>query len=143
LALTKAEKRKLKKQKRLEEKKQAESAKKSKSTKRNIIIIAIIVLVAAYAIFSFFSNSNNPAYYDDFAKCLTEKGLVVYGAEWCTYTAGQKEMFGKSFQYVNYKDYAETTGVTTTPTWELDGERYPKVQTIERLSEISGCSLPG
>jgi len=142
LALTKAEKRKLKKQKRVEERTRWESKRRKKSTKRNVIVAGIVVIAVAFIVFSIVSNKQKPGYYDDFAKCLSEKGMVIYGASWCKYTAGQKQMFGKSAEYLNYKDYTETTGITTTPTWEFEGQRYPRAQSFERLNEISGCPLP-
>ncbi len=80
--------------------------------------------------------------YDSFAKCLTVKGAVMYGAiEWCKYTQGQAAMFGKSFQYVNYKDEKELTGIKTRPTWVIDGKWYEKVQSFDSLAAATGCKI--
>lgn len=142
MALTKSEKRKLKKSKRLEAKNQAKIA-RSKSRKSKLIASAsIAVLVIGFFVVSAIINNAKPGYYDDFARCLSEKGMVIYGAEWCTYTAAQKQMFGKSFEFINYQDYTTVSGISTTPTWEFENERYPRVQTFEKLSELTDCELP-
>ena len=61
--------------------------------------------------------------YDSFAKCLTEKGAVMYGAVWCAHCKDQKKAFGDSFQYIKYVECTENTklclddGVNGYPTW--------------------------
>ena len=107
---------------------------KAKKKKKLIVIAAVVLLIIvagiAYSIVS-------PGKYDNFAKCLTEKGAVMYGEDWCQYTNAQKAMFGKSFKYVNYE---VKTGLNTRPTWVIDGKTYEKVQSFERLAELTGCS---
>src|SRR3989338_281740 len=84
---------------RLEQQKQfQEHHLKSSKSKYYILasVIGIVVLAAAaYSVYSI----NKPGEYDNFAKCLSEKGAVMYGAmDWCKYTQAQKAMFGKSFR---------------------------------------------
>ncbi len=113
-----------------------EHAKKKKRTKRLIIFSIIALLVAGFSV----QRALAPGAYDGFAKCLAEKGAIIYGAiEWCKYTKEQAGMFGKSFKYLNYKDYKEIDNVKKTPTWVFKGERYEGVQSFQRLSEITGC----
>ncbi len=99
-----------------------------------------------------------PTALDDFAKCLTEKGMKFYGSEACGYCNQEKELFGDSMQYINYiecKD-EETGGATAecqaegiyvpgglgVPTWQLpDGEMSPGYKSLKQLAELSGCSL--
>lgn len=71
------------------------------------------------------------AKYDSFAKCLTEKGVKMYGAYWCGHCANQKKAFGESFKYVNYIECADENnrniqlevcvkaGIEGYPTWEF------------------------
>jgi len=81
-----------------------------------------------------------PGGFDAFAKCLSEKGAVMYGAiEWCSYTKAQANMFGKSFKFVDYRDHTELDGIQKTPTWVVNGERYPGVQGFDRLAVLTGC----
>ncbi|MFH1972555.1 MAG: thioredoxin domain-containing protein [archaeon] len=82
---------------------------------------------------------------DDFAKYLTEEGVVMVGAEWCGHCQNQKAMFGDSFQYINYVDSvyypeeAASYGVSGYPTWILaDGTQLPGEQSIENLKEKTG-----
>ena len=84
---------------------------------------------------------------DDFAKCLAQKGTVMYGAmDRCAFSQEQKPMFGKSFKYINYKEYTEFPKekgtIRSTPTWIINDQTYEKVQSFDRLSHLTGCELP-
>ena len=102
-----------------------------------VIIIAVVILIG----YSAYANSIAPGPYDNFAKCLTEKGAVMYGAiEWCKYTKEQANMFGKSFKFLDYRDYKQGENIKITPTWIINSERYEKVQGFDRLASLTGCS---
>ena len=81
--------------------------------------------------------------YDDFAKYLTEKGVKMYGTEWCSHCKNQKELFGSSFQYINYidcdKNKKECTleNITGYPTWKINNTKYSGEQSLERLAELT------
>ena len=79
-----------------------------------IIVIGVVILVAAglilratvfkgqdTALLNILSKKNYIKL-DDFAKCLTQKSVVMYGAYWCPHCQAQKKLFGSSFKYVNY-----------------------------------------
>jgi len=91
-------------------------------------------------------NNGSPKY-DDFAQCLASKDVKMYGTEWCPHCKAQKELFGKSFQYVDYTDcdkYKEeclVAGVEGYPTWVIDGKSYAGTQSLEKLAYYSGCEL--
>ena len=103
-----------------------------------------ILLVSFLIIVVFMSGG---ASYDNFAKCLSGKGVVVYGNEWCTYTASQKSDFGGSFKYLNYqicdeiKPGCQEKGLKLTPSWEYNGTILHGYQTLETISELTGCPL--
>ncbi len=90
---------------------------------------------------------------DDFAKCLTEKEVKMYGAYWCPHCENNKKAFGDSWQYVTYVECAvegqpqvqtaacTDAGISGYPTWIIDGEKYPGEQTLENLARLSGCTL--
>lgn len=155
MELTKREKRRLRLEKlrhesheaqkeheqRAEQQKQAygqQSKSKSKYYIIAAVIGAVILATAAYSVYSV--NKAGP--YDNFAKCLTEKGAAIYGAmDWCKYTQGQKAMFGKSFKYINYHEFNELQGIKTTPTWVINGAWHENVQSFEQLSALTGCKL--
>lgn len=120
-----------------ERKENAAAKKRNKITILSVIAV-IIMAIIAYSIYS----ASKPGAYDDFAKCLKEKGAVMYGAiEWCQYTKQQAKMFGNSFKYVDYRDYTKGPDIKVTPTWIINNERYGKVQSFERLSELTGCKI--
>ena len=93
-------------------------------------------------------NLNSPGEYDDLAKCLTEKGVKMYGTEWCSHCKNQKTAFGSSFQYVDYvdcdknKEACSSAGVTGYPTWKVGGNNYPGEKQLNILASLSGCTLP-
>jgi protein-disulfide isomerase len=76
---------------------------------------------------------------------LPEKGYAMYGSEYCGACQYQKELFGKSFQYVDYVDCAynenkcKQAQVEYYPTWVVDGNLIVGVQTLDKLSKISDC----
>lgn len=110
-----------------------ESKRKAKTKKKVIaVVVSVLVLFSAFLVYAFVA----PGEYDDFAKCLTEKGAKMYGEDWCQYTQGQKTMFGKSFKYI---DYEVKENLEVRPTWVIDGETYGKVQSFQRLSALTGC----
>lgn len=93
-------------------------------------------------------NSIAPGKYDEFAQCLTEKNVKMYGAYWCQYCAQQKAMFGKSFRYATYIECTEeeqlcnSKNIRTYPTWEINGSRQlVGLQQLSSLATLSGCSL--
>jgi len=111
---------------------------KERKAKRKRVILATVIgvflIIASLIAYSLLS----PGKYDDFAKCLTEKGAVMYGEDWCKYTNAQKGMFGKSFKYINYQ---VKTGLKLRPTWVIDGQTYETVQSFERLAALTGCKI--
>jgi len=113
-------------------------------------MLALLILLAA-------CQGSNPGKYDSLAKCMTEKGVVEYGAFWCSNCAKVKRDFGKSFQYINYIE-CDPRGenaqaqlclekdVKKTPTWtiEKDGvevKRLVGYLNPKELSEFSGCPI--
>ena len=91
---------------------------------------------------------------DDFAKCITTKGAVFYGASWCEHCNNQKAMFGESLQYVKYVECAvvgqpqvqtpecTAAGISGYPTWIINNQSYPGEQTIAGLAKLTGCTAP-
>ncbi len=117
-----------------------------KIKKKHYFFICAILIIAIVGFF-IFKYTTSPGRYDDFAKCLTDKGAVMYGTDWCKYCKQQKNLFGKSFKYVNYKncdvDKAECSaaGVNSFPQWLINGTRYKGLQQLDSLADYSGCRL--
>lgn len=155
MELTKREKRKLRLEKlrqenqeaqkeyeqRFEQQKQIQEQSKGKQSKYYTIAAVVGIIILATAAYSVYSI-NKPSPYDNFAKCLTEKGAVMYGAmDWCKFTQAQKGMFGKSFNYINYHEFQDLPGIKKTPTWVVNGAWHENVQSFEKLSALTGCKL--
>ena len=121
--------------------------KKAKINMRKYFIIFLFLLIILFSILTITSYMRKPGDYDGFAKCLTEKGAIIYGNDYCQYTLKQFGMFGKSKKYLNYikciddEKLCDEKGVKVTPTWEIDGKTYEQVQSFEKLAAISGCEI--
>jgi len=115
--------------------------------KSAMILGVIIILVLIILILNPFKNNSKPGKYDAFAQCLTDAGLKMYGTDWCSHCQNQKELFGSSFQYIDYincdknKETCLIEGVQGYPTWKIDGKSYQGEQTLENFAQITGCEL--
>jgi len=114
--------------------------KNPKKNKKFIVISILFVLIVAGVGYSFV-QSNKPGILDDFAKCLSDKGAIMYGATFCQYSHAQKGMFGSSSKYLDIRDFTEDNNVRKTPTWLITGNYYENVQSFDRLAVLTGCEL--
>jgi len=158
LVLSRSEKKRLKREaaakRREEESRQMQGQIKKKKIQKWVFLLVILGVFLGGVVYAVGKQVMGPGKYDDFARCLTEKGMVEYGAYWCPNCAEQKRMFGKSFKYVNYVEcdargkngnpgLCDAKGVTGYPTWiTAEGEELRGVQQLETLARISGCGLP-
>ncbi len=95
------------------------------------------------------TRESTPNPLDGFAKCLAEKDVTMYGANWCSHCQNEKKEFGSAFTYVPYVECPQNPkkclemGVEGYPTWILkDGRRLVGEQGIEKLAQESGCVVP-
>lgn len=84
-----------------------------------------------------------------FSECLAEKGIVVYGANWCGYTKNLVENLG-GFELVS-PFYVECTQeeelcsqmkITGYPTVMLNGAQANPDRTFEGFAKVTGCTPP-
>ena len=137
---------------------------KSVSPRRRAITIVLIAAAFALAYFlgtqsrnvKFIQKALGQRKYDDFAKCLTDRGVKFYGAWWCPHCTEQKEEFGASIDGAPYVEcgvkgstsaktqVCKDAGITRYPTWQFPptGERVERVFTLEELRDRTGCPLP-
>jgi hypothetical protein len=119
-------------------------------TAMTLFVLGILVFAPQSAV-----KAAGPAKYDAFAKCLTQKKAVMYGAFWCENCKDQKDLFGKSVQYIPYQECAvmgaprqqteqcKYLQIRKYPTWIFsDNERREGTQPLESLSQKTGCKLP-
>src|SRR3989304_4702963 len=99
---------------------------------------------------------------DAFAQCLADKGITMYGADWCPHCQNEKRAFGDSFGFVPYVECPDNPklclekGIEGYPTWIFpdpstgstsspqasSGQAWRKLegeQGIEKLAGESGC----
>ena len=113
-----------------------------------IVVVGLLIFAANDS-----SKSSAPSAYNEFAQCLTDSSVTMYGAWWCSHCESQKDLFGSSFGNVNYVECSNASrgmnktckdaGITGYPTWEFaDGTRVGGEQSFSELASQSGCELP-
>lgn len=114
------------------------------------LIVAAVLGAALYV------NHRDEHKHDNFARCLADRGVKMYGAYWCPHCQEEKEKFGASFEYVPYVECGikgdarrvsqacTDAGIHLYPTWQFPptGERVERVFTLQELSDRTGCPLP-
>ena len=117
------------------------------------LIYAVIVVVAVGIAYFFYHRSQHE--YDAFARCLSDRGVKMYGAWWCPHCQEQKGKFAASFEYAPYVECGvkgdlhgqnpacKEEGIKHYPTWQFPptGERVERVFDLQELSDRTGCPL--
>lgn len=113
-----------------------------------ILGLGIAAIVAVYLLYTE-QRSNANGETDAFAQCLADKGITMYGADWCPHCQNEKKAFGDSFRLVPYVECPDdpqkclAAGINGYPTWVFpDGKKLVGEQGLKKLSEESGCILP-
>jgi len=141
-------------QERRERQKEKLGIKTSSRNWRRIAIYAVLIVAAFGLAYYLFNRADHR--HDAFARCLTDRGVKMYGAWWCPHCVEQKEKFGASFEYVPYVEcgvkgdkraqsqVCKDENVKHYPTWQFPptGERVERIFSLEELSDRTGCSLP-
>ena len=110
--------------------------------------LIILILLTALV----FTACSSTGKHEELAKCLTDKGVRMYGASWCSHCKEQKAEFGKSWRLVAYVECSTASGGQTKicqdagiegyPTWVFpDGTKESGKLSFETLSKLSGCPL--
>lgn len=116
--------------------------------KGKLTLLFITIVVATAIVVAIIISKIAGGKYDAFAECLTDKGTIIYGTEWCSHCKAQKELFGRSFKKVNYvdcdteKETCLKADIAGYPTWKMgDGEALVGTQQLTVLAEKTGCEL--
>lgn len=121
---------------------------------RRIAIYAVAIM--AVLALAYYLNHRAQHQHDAFARCLSARGVKMFGAWWCPHCQEQKEKFGASFEYVPYVECGikgDVNGrsqacidanIAHYPTWQFPptGERVERIMSLEDLSDRTSCSLP-
>lgn len=120
--------------------------------KKNLLWITLISVSVIGLIGYLTYEELKPGQYDAFAKCLSDKDVVMYGAFWCPHCRANKELFKSSWKHVKYIECSTPDGkgkkqicidenIEGYPTWEYNGERKSGEQSLDVLSEWTSCPL--
>lgn len=86
----------------------------------------------------------------NFARCLSKKGIIIYGVYTDAQTQRQKQSFGQDFSYLNYVECKDpNTGMTKKecleykryPVWLINEKEVYGFQTVDHLSDLTGCAI--
>jgi hypothetical protein len=82
------------------------------------------------------------------AEYLRSKGAKFYGAWWCPHCQEQKDLFGPEatlrLPYIECdkddvgRQRCQSAGLRAFPSWEINGQRYEGVLSLEELKQLSG-----
>ena len=97
-------------------------------------------------------QETKPSALEKFAQCLTDKGVKLYGAYWCSHCKHQKKMFKEGLKNLTYVECEKPsggqtepcreTGIRAYPTWIFqNGKRVIGELSLEQISKLSGCTL--
>ncbi len=133
----------------------------NQSKHKLVLVAGVLAIVIASAGLAYkgdgaVNNNSNQAAgkYDDFAKCLKDKGAVFYGAFWCSHCQNQKKSFGTSVEFLPYVECSTPDGkgqlqvcidknIAGYPTWVFsDGSRQSGEVPFATLAAKTGCTLP-
>lgn len=125
----------------------------NKKHKSKYLVLGLIGAALVVAISLYLKANQTPGKLDSFAKCLKNNGAKLYGASWCPHCQNQKALFEKSAKYLPYVECATPGGqginficrdakIEGFPTWVFaDGSRESGEQSLEKISEKTGCKL--
>lgn len=110
-------------------------------------------LSASIVQFERFLQENETDSLKNFAQCLSQKGIKLYGSSQNVETKKQKAIFQKAVNYLTYIECLEPDskellfecqleGIKIFPTWEFPNkERKTGILSLEELKELSGCEF--
>jgi hypothetical protein len=112
-----------------------------------VIVECVLGLVLALGV----AARVDAAAWEEFGRCLTNKGAIFYGASWCPHCRAQQLTLGDAMSHVHYVECADDgkstckkAGVNSYPTWVFgDGSRALGEQSLAHLAAKTGCALPG
>ena len=128
---------------------------KTSNQKWGRIFVYALLIAAAFGL-AYYLGHRSQHQHDSFARCLSQRGVKMYGAYWCPHCSDQKALFNASFKYVNYiecglpgttsqlQQVCTDAGIKHFPTWQFPpmGERVEGEIPLGDLSLRTGCPLP-
>ncbi len=115
------------------------------------LVAAVAFLAIGYAASA--PRAADTSYAAGLARHLAASGVTFYGAYWCPHCADQKAMFGRAAGLLPYVEcdpgspigrpqVCEAAGIRAFPTWDIKGQRYEGVLSLEDLARLTGYPPP-
>jgi len=115
------------------------------------LLVAVLFLVGGYAASR--PASAEQTYAEGLARHLTASGVKMYGAYWCPACNSQKALFGQAAALLPYIEcdarspigqpgVCVSAQIRAFPTWDINGQRYEGVLSLEQLAEMTGYQAP-
>jgi hypothetical protein len=107
-----------------------------------IVLAAIAIILLLWLFWPQAAVSQN-----SFGECLTTNGVTMYGSDQCSHCENQKKILGEDYKSINYvncdfnEDECRQKGISFYPVWSRDNQVLAGVQSLQSLSEFSGCEL--
>jgi hypothetical protein len=115
------------------------------------LLVTLLVIVGVIAVaFSIINWKNSSTTKDipseEVARYIGEHS-VLYVQTGCIHCKEQEDLFGVNVKYLHIFDCAASKenalvcslgGITATPTWIINGEKYTGVQSVDKLKELTG-----
>jgi uncharacterized membrane protein/glutaredoxin len=113
------------------------------------VIVGVVLFSSVFLQSKGLNADSNNSWQVGLAKHLTETGAIMYGSYRCPHCAAQKGLFGEAFKYIRYVECDPTSkeanlalclekGIRGYPTWEIRGNFYTGLRSLEELSKLSG-----
>ena len=130
--------------------------KRNGPSKGAIVFLSIFGLIILYSGFVALGGGDrgytaDPSMdYDALSACILENEAIFFGTEWCQFCTRQKELLGPTFQehgdefFVDCdlnQDECRSAGVTSYPSWYINGRLLSGVQQIDTLASELDCAL--
>jgi len=112
-------------------------------------VILIFLIVFLYFFSDWFSRTTGFGIQEDpdvsLAKCLSQKGIKLYGAKACSDCEKQIQLFGTSaFEHITYIVCNGERGICqeilSVPVWDINGTFYYGIKSTNILRSLSGCN---
>lgn len=122
------------------------------ANKRIIAIIAVVlaIILIIWALTRDPKVNTSTGGSRSLAECLKDKGAKFYGTSWCPHCTNQKAMFGEDAKNLPYIECSKNgtrevtqvckdAGITSFPTWKINGETFNGSLTKDQLKQVAGC----
>lgn len=118
------------------------------------ILLTVITAIIVFSILGVLIKSSVSAqslgtYQSDLARCLTAKGVKMYGTLSCPSCQKQKDLFGDSVRYINFIDcdrypaLCKSKNIRGYPTWEFpNGEMLSGIIPLSYFAKKTNCETP-